>query len=276
MSRIMNVSAAVLFVAAATLQADEPAKKSKPITPDAPIELFNGRNLNGWYTWLSDTKYEDPRQVFTVKNGLLHISGDGLGGLITNDEYTNYHLVTEWKWGAKTWGRREKAAKDSGILVHCIGEDGAHGGAWLTSIEAQVIQGGCGDFVMVTGGKQASSAPRIRLTAEVTRDRDGETVWHKGGKREVFIKGRVNWFGRDPDWKDEIGFRGPDEVEKPDGEWNRMEVICDGDRITNIVNGTVVNEATDVQPRAGKILIQTELAEIVFRKVELRPIERPQ
>lgn len=270
-SRIVPACLLTMTLAANVLAADGPAEKSKPISPDKPIELFNGRDLSGWYTWLSDTKRDDPRQVFTVKDGLLHISGDGLGGLITNDEYTNYHLVTEWKWGAKTWGRREKAAKDSGILVHCTGPDGAHGGAWQTSIEAQVIQGGCGDFVLVTGGKDHASP--LSLSAEVTKDRDGETVWKKGGKRETFTKGRVNWYGRDPDWKDQIGFRGPQEVEKPDGEWNRMEVICDGDRITNIVNGVVVNEAADVEPQAGRILIQTELAEIIFRKVELRPIE---
>ena len=53
-----------------------------------------------------------------------------------------------------------------------------------------------------------------------------------------------------------------------------MEVICDGDRITNIVNGVVVNEAYDVVPQAGKIIIQTELAEIYFRKIELQPLEK--
>ena len=26
--------------------------------------------------------------------------------------------------------------------------------------------------------------------------------WHKGGEKRVFNKGRVNWYGRDPDWKD--------------------------------------------------------------------------
>lgn len=273
MSRTVSVCVTLLSFVGAALMADEPSENPKPITPEKPIELFNGRDLSGWYTWLSDTKREDPRHVFTVEDGLLHISGDGLGGIITNREYTNYHLVAEWKWGAKTWGRREKAAKDSGILVHCTGPDGAHGGAWLVSIEAQIIQGGCGDFVMVAAGKDVPSPPRIQLSAEVTKDRDGETVWQKGGQREVFTKGRVNWFGRDPDWKDQIGFRGPQEVERPDGEWNRMEVICDGDRITNVLNGVVVNEAADVEPQAGRILIQTELAEIFFRKVELRPLK---
>src|SRR5687768_13424068 len=49
---------------------------------DGPIQLFNGKNLDGFYTWLKDTKYEDPRQVFRVTDGMLHVSGDGLGGIL--------------------------------------------------------------------------------------------------------------------------------------------------------------------------------------------------
>src|SRR5690606_34725650 len=66
---------------------------------DEPIRLFNGKNLDGFYTYIEDTGYEDPRQVFTVKDGMIHISGDGFGGLITDKEYRDYHLVIEFKWG---------------------------------------------------------------------------------------------------------------------------------------------------------------------------------
>jgi hypothetical protein len=38
------------------------------------------------------------------------------------------------------------------------------------------------------------------------------------------------------------------------------------------VNGTVVNRATEVTPNRGKILLQTEGAEIFVRKLELRPL----
>ena len=49
-----------------------------------------------------------------------------------------------------------------------------------------------------------------------------------------------------------LGFRGKNDVEKPAGEWNRMEVICDGDTITNIVNGYVVNVGHQVEPDQGE------------------------
>ncbi|HEX4129952.1 MAG TPA: DUF1080 domain-containing protein [Pirellulales bacterium] len=245
------------------------------ITPREVIHLFNRRDLSGWDTWLTDTKRDDPRQVFTVEDGLLKISGDGLGCVVTQQAYRDYRLVAEFKWGSRTWGRRKDRTKDSGMLVHCVGDYGnASGGAWMASIEAQIIEGGIGDFIVVGGTYPDGSTVPVSLTCEIEKDRDGESVWHRGGERKVFHSGRINWFGRDPDWADVLGFRGKQDVESPDGQWTTMEVICDGGRIANVVNGTVVNEGFDAFPSAGKIIVQTELAEIIFRKIDLLPLDK--
>ena len=53
-----------------------------------------------------------------------------------------------------------------------------------------------------------------------------------------------------------------------------MEVICDGDRITNIVNGYVVNIGTNSSLSRGKLMFQSEGAEILFRKIEIRPLAK--
>ena len=170
---------------------------------DGPIKLFNGKNLAGFYTWTSDTNYQDPRKVFTVKDGLLTISGDGFGGLTTIDDYRDYHLILEFKWGEKTWGSRKERTRDSGLLIHSYGPDGGRGagadgrrGPWLPSIEAQIIEGGVGDILVLSGRdpKTGIEYP-VSLTAEVTKDRDGETVWKKGGERRSFSSGRINWYG---------------------------------------------------------------------------------
>ena len=60
--------------------------------------------------------------------------------------------------------------------------------------------------------------------------------------------------------------------EKPTGEWNRIEVIADKGKCTHIVNGVVVNEATDASLRTGRILIQSEGAETWYRKIEIREL----
>lgn len=238
------------------------------ITPTKKIPLFNGRNLDGWYTWLKETKYEDPKKVFTVANGVIRVSGEDWGGIATRQMYRDYHLIVEWKWGGPTQGARKTKARDSGILVHAVGEDGAHANTWLESIECQVIEGGCGDFIMVGGRNKPS------LTAEVREGANKQHYWEKGGKSLTLDSGRFNWYGRDPDWKDEIGFRGKQDVEKPTGQWNRSEVICDGDTIKNIVNGKVVNYGTKSSHTFGKIQLQSEGAEILFRRVDMLPLKR--
>lgn len=251
-----------------------PSSRSAAISPqDQPIKLFNGRNLEGLYTWIRDSAYSDPKKIFTVSDGILRVSGDGFGGLITQQEYRDYHLIIDFKWGEKTWQTRVDRTRDSGILLHCWGPDGGYSNTWMASIEAQIIEGGVGDILVLTGKDPVTGQVfPTSLTADITKDRDGEKVWKKGGDPITLSSGRINWWGRDPDWADTIGFRGKDDVESPTGEWTRMEVIADGDKLQYLVNGVIVNEAYAAKPDFGKILLQTELAELYVRRYELWPL----
>jgi hypothetical protein len=260
-----------------SLSEPPPAQSAKPaIRPQGkPIRLFNGATLDGYYTWLKDTRYDDPSHVFRVTDGMLHVTGDGLGSLITNAAYKDYHLVLEYKWGEKTWQPRKAAARDSGLLIHSNGADGGFRGTWMPSIEVQIIEGGVGDFILVNGLDNDGKPVPLSLSCEVSRDRDGEVVWKEDGKREVFDasnRRRINWFGRDPDWTDTVGFRGERDVDSLHGHWTRLDVIADGGHLEVYVNGTKVNEAFDASPREGKIQIQSELAEIFYRRWELWPL----
>ena len=248
-------------------------KTPEPIAPtDGVIKLFNGKDLTGLYTWLKDTKYEDPRNVFTVKDGMLNISGDGLGAITTKNEYKNYHLIVDFKWGTRTWGERKNKALDSGVLVHCIGPDGNYSDTWMASIESQIIEGGTGDFIVIDSDYKKGEREKVSLVCEIDETRKNEARWKKGGPRKTFSGRIVKWYGRDPEWRDVLGFRGKNDLDSPVGEWTRLEVICDGGTITNVVNGVVVNQGFESFPSAGKILIQCELAEIFIRRWELWPI----
>ena len=252
----------------------EPPSRDTAISPkDGPINLFNGRNMEGFYTWIKDESYSDPNKVFTVKDGMIHISGNGYGGVITNQSYRDYHLIVEFKLGDKTWGDRVDRARDSGLLLHCWGPDGGYSNTWMASIEAQIIEGGVGDILVLTGTHpDTGQVLPTSLTAETTKDRDDELVWKKGGKPTTISAGRINWFGRDVEWADTIGFRGRSDVESKHGEWTRMEVIADGGHLIYKVNGVVVNEATEAKPDFGKLLLQTEQAEMFVRRFQLWPL----
>lgn len=272
--------AVVLLLANQILAAEK--NSSFPVSPQGqPIILFNGSDLKPFYTYLTDDKFEDPRRVFTVVDAIdgapaIRISGEGWGGLITKEAYANYHLICEYRWGDVTWGSRKASSRDSGILLHCFGPEGINGQRpWMASIECQIIEGGTGDLIMVGGVDPMGNELKPTATCETGKDRLGNPIWKKGGEKcaiDGLKGGRTNWFGRDPDWKDVLGVRGKQDVESPGREWTRLEVIAQDDTLRYIVNGVVVNEATQVFPKSGKILFQTEGAELYFRKIELHPV----
>jgi hypothetical protein len=237
------------------------------------IRLFNGRNLEGWYVWIKDRgRHNDPKKVFTVQDGLIRISGEEWGCITTNEEYDNYKLAVEFRWGSQTFGDRAAKARDNGILLHSVGEDGAYSGTWMRSIECQIIEGGTGDFIVVGDGTDQFS-----LTAAVAPEKQGNSyVFQPGGQPATIHGGRINWYGRDPNWQDVLGFRGARDVENPVGQWNQLECIAAGDVISIYLNGTLVNQGTNIRPHKGRIQIQSEGAEMFVRKVELTPLSAKQ
>jgi hypothetical protein len=236
---------------------------------DENIQLFNGTDLEGWYTFLKDrNRNSDPKNVFTVNDGLIRISGEEWGCITTNQEYENYKLIVEFKWGSQTFEPRMDKARDSGILLHSTGQDGGYSGTWMYSIECQIIEGGTGDLLVVGDGSD-----RFELTSSVAPEKqNGTYVFRPEGEPATIHSGRINWYGRDPGWQDVLGFRGEKDIEKPVGEWNRIECIAREGEITILLNGKLVNHAIDVKPKRGRIQIQSEGAEMFVRKVELIPL----
>lgn len=234
------------------------------------IALFNGEDLAGWYTFLRESgKNHDPKGVFQVRDGRIVISGEEWGCITTEAEYENYVLTTEWRWTGKAVPPREEKTLDSGILIHSQGEDGGYSGTWMHSIEIQMIEGGTGDFIVVGNGTDD-----FQISVPAAAERQGNCpVYEEGGERVTLNKGRANWWGRDPDWEDRIGFRGARDVEHPVGEWNVLEITARGDQITVVLNGVKVNEAFDVRPAKGRIQVQSEAAELEIRKMTLRPLD---
>jgi hypothetical protein len=152
-------------------------------------------------------------------------------------------------------------------MVHSVGPDGEAFASWMASIECQILEGGSGDLIVVPSKERAPS-----LSSEVRTGPDGQAYFQKGGERKTLKAGRFNWWGRDANWKDVLWFRGPADVEKPVGEWNRMEILCEGDSIIYLLNGVLMNAAARAGWSSGKILFQSEGAEIFFRRIEVRPL----
>ena len=233
------------------------------------VKLFNGKNLDGWYTFIKGRgKNDDPKEVFTVSNGMIRISGEEYGCITSNDEFENYKITVDFKWGENTFEPRTEKARDSGLLLHSVGEDGGSDGTWMHSIECQIIEGGTGDFIVVGDG-----SPEFSITCPVAPDKQGSSyVYNPAGNMTTVNSGRINWSGRDPGWRDIKGFRGEKDIEKPVGKWNRIECVLKESGILIYLNGTLVNHAVDVKPQKGRIQIQSEGAEIFFRRIIIRSL----
>jgi hypothetical protein len=253
------------------------------VVPDKVIPLFNGADLSSFTTWDRKHGRVDKDHVFTVVERIddgpaIRISGQHFGGILTKEHYANYRFVAEFRWGLLSWQPRRDRARDGGILFHCQGEEGNtepdFSGAYMRSVEYQIIEGGTGDLILVRGYERGN--PTLICPTLHTTITPGTRRWNPAGEPVLLTIGRhrTDWMLKDPDWKDELGFRGRQDVEHPVGQWNRIEAICDGGSVTFFLNGVKVNEGRDGSFREGRILIQSEGAEMFFRKIELHPLRR--
>ena len=232
------------------------------------ISLFNGKNLEGWDTYLSyqpgsDNEEiigvnEDPDGIFSVVDGVIRIDGRIWGALTSVKEFENYHLRFKFKWGEKRYPPRENEKRDSGLLYHCVGPHGAQSDHWMRSHESQIMEGDCGDYHSLDG---------VRIDVEVDSiEIDGRKnlIYAEGGQLLKGVHQRVI--------KSET-------VEKPLGEWNQMELIVNKGEITHIMNGNGVLKASNssqidhekvVPLTKGKIQFQSEAAEIFYKDIEIK------
>lgn len=102
-------------------------------------QLFNGKDLSNW-AWVTDAKGSKLEDVWSIKNGVLHCTGNPRGYVRTNkNDYRDYLLIVEWRWPGK--------GGNNGVLVHST-TPGALG-VWPKSIEVQLAHDNAGDFWVI-------------------------------------------------------------------------------------------------------------------------------
>jgi hypothetical protein len=259
----MTRALGLLVLCAATLS---------PALAGEPVALFDGKDTAKWYTFLRDHgKDKDPNGSFTIRDGILRISGQDFGVLATRDEYANYEVRLEYAWGGKVWPPREKTARDSGLILHSTGPDGAVSKSWQEGIQCNLLEGATGDISIVGTSRKYKFKARAE---ERPAGKKSGLYWKDTAPARAFGPGsRLLWFGRDPSWESVLGFRGKDDVEKGVGKWNTLVVTMKGDTMTVRLNGVTMSRATDLGVTRGKLQIQSEGAEILFKKITLTPLD---
>jgi hypothetical protein len=246
-------------------------------------QLFNGKDLSGWDTYIGPDLNDagkpitgvpvglnrDPKHVFTIvkDNGenVIHISGENWGAISTKKEYENYHLQLQFKWGALLWGSKKKGnRKDSGVLYHSVGKYGADYGAWMRSQEFQVEEGNCGDYWGVAGGMADIPIIKKNDTAYVYTPNGAFTTFSQKSKqgRHCIKQG---------------------DAENPSGQWNTLDLYCHGDTSIHVINGKVMmvlynNRQNDNGKESplikGRIQVQSEGSEIYYKQIKIESIDQ--
>jgi hypothetical protein len=242
-------------VACTSAPAEDGADRHTVTLPEAgAVELFNGVDFSGWERYLgkpSDVEAplgieNDPRGVYSVVTldgePAIRISGEVWGALISSQELGDFHLRAEYKWGTLTWPPLN--ILDSGIMYLSTGPLGAvnsggpalsspiGSGAFMVSMEYQVLPADIGGCYAL-GPIGFEPAPRVRA-----RERTGD--------------------------------------------WNQIDIVYQAGEAQHLLNGARVAGASDFmlewpgEPvtslRRGKLQIQSEGAEIYYRRIELLPL----
>ena len=222
MLRLVLVSG---LLASGTLRADD-------FTP-----LFNGKDTTGWTFTLRPPKdmpdaKPDPKNTWSVKDGVLVCTGKPNGYVVTEKEYENYTLRLKWRYPKGT----EKP--NSGVLLHVQAGDDR---VWPNSVEAQTKDGFAGDLWL--------NADRAGKLPTITHDR--KDAADKTDRHYLRVEAK-------------------EPVERPLGEWNQYEITCKGGDITLVVNGKTVNEAKGCSLTKGRIALQSEGSAVEFKDIEIK------
>ena len=237
MQRISLLAAAALFAVALMAPAQDP----KP-GPDGWIPLFNGKDLTGWKPYLrpgTDGKSADPKNVWSITDGVIRCVGNPPGYIATEKEYGDYILRLKWRFP------KDSAGGNSGVLLHCQEKDGvwpmSPKAVWPTCVEAQLRSGRAGDFWLIY-------PPDVKLDVDKSRQDPKQ-------ERHYFR------------------LETKDQVEKKFGEWNEYEITCKGGDITLVINGVKVNEGKNGNLKSGRIALQSEGAEVHFKDVVIKNLK---
>ncbi|MBW8014957.1 MAG: DUF1080 domain-containing protein [Planctomycetes bacterium] len=119
-------------------------------------------NLSGWSCYLEnpDAKQQD---TWTIEDGVLICSGTELGYMYSNDSYSDFTLMLQWRWPD------EKSAGKGGVLIDTTGEHKI----WPRSLEAQINANDAGDFWALDGYELTGTPER---TKSLSHEKYGELI----------------------------------------------------------------------------------------------------
>ena len=192
-------------------------------------DLFNGKDLSGWID------VNTSPETWSVKDGLLVCTGLPIGVMRSDRQYENFILDIEWM--------HMQPGGNSGVFLW---SDAAPSGNRLPmGMEVQMLEL---DWVNQHKLKDGSLPPIAYVHGELF-GAGGMTATPENprGSRSKSVENRC----------------------KGHGEWNHYVVVAVDGSVKLSVNGKFVNGIRDASCRKGYLCLESEGAEIHFRRIRI-------
>ncbi|MBC3759527.1 DUF1080 domain-containing protein [Hyunsoonleella sp. SJ7] len=198
------------------------------------IELFNGKDLDGWYAYEKETgKHDNATDIFQVDHQMIRLYGNKVGYLMSEQSFQNFQLTVEFRWNTDSTFTKKSTKKNSGIM-YLVPSD-TPDMLWPKGIQFQVKEGATGDFILL-------QEVTLRINGKVTEP--GKSV---AAKRFI-------------------------DATRPIGEWNTIVITVQNGKVKQELNGKLVNEGIEPSVSGGRVLLQYEGYPIDFRKVAIEKL----
>lgn len=257
----------IALFTASSLFAEDSSHNTSFENKEGFTKIFNGKDLTGWYLKIRNEDQDLAKQVFSIKDEMIHVfndtfpdeyelntGGNATHGLIYSKKtYSKYILRFEYKWGKRIANNFEKWQYDAGVYYH-VRDDRI----WPMGIEYQIRynhvtgQNHTGDFII----------PK-KIHADWYGTEDGSRYLGKkdGGK----IPEKRHWLLLASETQDHHAL---------DDQWNQCEIIVmGGDYTIHKLNGKIVNVAHNMSFDSGIFGFQSETAEIFYRNIYIKEFE---
>ena len=190
--------------------------------------------IDDWYAFTkTNTAQQQPSEIYEFKDGMIRMHRNDNSCLMTKKSYKNFELTLEYKWNLEE-KYKTNSTKNSGVMYN-IPLD-ASDRIWPKGIQFQIKENTTGDFIFLD-----------QVTAKV----NGKLI--EAGASVVSPKFLAN--------------------ENPYGEWNSIVIKSFNGKITQYLNGKLVNECTDASSTEGKISLNYERSPIDFKNIKIKEIK---
>ena len=186
-----------------------------------------------WYAYVKTSSEKlEPSKVYEFTDGMIRMHGENIGYLMSKKSHANFELSLEYRWNMDE-KYKGKGKKNSGVMYNIPTDSPDR--IWPKGIQFQIKENTTGDFIFLD-----------QVTAKV----NGKLI--EPGTSVTSPKFLEN--------------------EKPYGEWNSIMIKSVNGKITQFLNGKLVNECVEASTMEGRVSLNYEGSAIDFKNIRLKQI----